>query len=653
MDFEQHLRASLVAPKPTAGFTARVLARIARAGARRRSRFVFGTVLVAAAAAAAMLAWRMSQVAAPAAGSAATLVAAGEAMVADTPVEPASVASSARVAVPVVAAPAPTAAADVSPRYSVLVMPLRQTSQDAVARAAAEALHTSMLEELRRVPGLTLHAPDESQPRAEDPMDFVLTLTSLATRVSQSGNVMVSSTDGGITYTDGGGFIASTGLGGGSAVLANSSGNAAGAAAALWVEMKVDSRRPAASRFVTMRGGADVVSGPGRCNDDGGQMQVSSGPVTAPGPAAGASATAQLQQARQLHMADCMTPAQLAAAQVEMLRLQVFPPDPAFQQHVLARLAESGGGEAGEARARLVLQALMSDRGSRLDAATIQALARYATAQPARLRRLVWSMFRWTPVTHPAAAAPLVETLRRDPDQQVRLIVLAALEASYSSNPMVRGALADIARDERDEVVRVALRRTLHGEAQWREEILAALARTDLPYEARLAPLLAGTPPVSPPQQAQRLAALREQQVLLPLVTLLRGQPEESLSAPATRAALNLLADIEDPAVFDLFMHLLGKTPALQRETTVRMGGRSIDWSGPVTTWIGKHREDPRVLAVLADVDPRFRAALEQGRNEAMTAAPAPEVEMAELPANLLERIRQVTEKRTPAPAPQ
>jgi hypothetical protein len=59
MDFEQRLRASLVAPNPGAVFTARVMARVGRGSVLRRKGFiVIGTVL-AVGAAAAMLTWRM------------------------------------------------------------------------------------------------------------------------------------------------------------------------------------------------------------------------------------------------------------------------------------------------------------------------------------------------------------------------------------------------------------------------------------------------------------------------------------------------------------------------------------------------------------------------------------------------------------------
>lgn len=62
MDLEQRLRASLVAPNPGAVFTARVMARVGRGAARRRSAVVLISALLALGAAAAMLVWRVPTV---------------------------------------------------------------------------------------------------------------------------------------------------------------------------------------------------------------------------------------------------------------------------------------------------------------------------------------------------------------------------------------------------------------------------------------------------------------------------------------------------------------------------------------------------------------------------------------------------------------
>ena len=93
---------------------------------------------------------------------------------------------------------------DISPRYSVLVMPLRQQAQNVARRGAVEALYAAMLDELRKVPGLRLQVLGNPQPGGGQ-ADYVLTITSLATAVSQSGGVVMRATDGSARCTENGG----------------------------------------------------------------------------------------------------------------------------------------------------------------------------------------------------------------------------------------------------------------------------------------------------------------------------------------------------------------------------------------------------------------------------------------------------------------
>jgi hypothetical protein len=62
-------------------------------------------------------------------------------------------------------------------------------------RGAVEALHAALLDEPRKVPGLTLQVPGESAPE-EGPADHVLTLSSLATTPAPAGGTMAIATDG-------------------------------------------------------------------------------------------------------------------------------------------------------------------------------------------------------------------------------------------------------------------------------------------------------------------------------------------------------------------------------------------------------------------------------------------------------------------------
>jgi hypothetical protein len=92
-------------------------------------------------------------------------------------------------------------------------------------------------------------------------------------------------------------------------------------------------------------------------------------------------------------------------------------------------------------------------------------------------------------------------------------------------------------------------------------------------------------------------------------------------------------------------------TSMLDREITAHANG--FDASGSVTSWVARHRDDPRVIQSLPDADPRLRSmfALKVKAME-MTAPPA----MVEplVPSRLLERMREVIEKaETPAPLTQ
>jgi hypothetical protein len=586
-----------------------------------------------------------------------------------------------------------------TPRYSVLVMPLRQESQDLLGRGPVEAFHAAMIEELRQVPGLALRELGESGQAGAGQADFVLTITSLASRASQAGGVVVSSTDGTTYAVNGRGvdsFVTIRGsevgpgntrtftMIGGNAITAPGNVGNGDPASVLWVETMVEPRQAAVTRFTVSMGGEGMPGQPctyidrvaeSRANADADGSTHGSGAV-APGVSlvldrqltgvnldmdygAGTAPPARRSAADpgqgQPRTAECQTPAQLAAAQVETLRLQVFPPDPAFQQQLLARLGEASLDETGQKKAMLVLQMMARDGGTRLDAGTIESIVRFAASQPESIRRSAWATLRWANVSSPALVMPLIETLRNDPDQLVRLVVLAHLEASYSDNPAARNALAGVGREDADPVVRVAARRALYGQAGWREEILAALIDSSLSYEARLAPLIADTPVVPPRQQELRRAALQESGVLRPLVNLIRDQGQNSAHTQATNQVLTLLVSVEDPAVFDLFMQLLRETPGLKRETTVGRDGRSIDMSGPLTGWIHEHRDDPRVLEALADVEPRLRAIFEQSRaaNPVVEAPAGSTVDLDLVPANLVERMREVTQKPAPAPPAQ
>ncbi len=593
MDIEQRLRASLVAPDPGPAFTERVLARLGRGAARRRTGFtLLGTVLALAAAAAA-LKWRAPDPQVP------PQVVAAEAA---TPEPVVVVAAPMPLPEPPAASPMSPAAPDAAaPRamashVTVRVLPLPEELQPLAGGAAPGALRAALIDELRLVPGLVVQDQEDQPERAiNSRADFVL-------RFAPVSDARVR------TVT---------------AIGTNRNLAAAGDPQDTpRIEMIVQARDAAVHHFPLTAAVEGAL--PTGCNEADGSLRE-----------------------------ECQTPALIAADQVMLLRLQVFPPDTAYFQQVVEQLHHIDMGTcnacmnftAGERRVMKLVERLAFDGGSRLDAGTIRALARYIAAQSARRRANLWSTLRWAGVSHPALAVPLVETLRNDPDQQVRLIALAHLEKEFGADPAVHRALDLIGREDPDALVSGTARRALHGEARWREEILAALLDTSQPYAARLAPLVANGLAVTPAQQAQRRAVLQEPQVLQPLIALIREHGMDGTQAPITRSVLEPLASIDDPAVFELFLQLV-RDGRLAQETTVHeavvqgntIQPHRIDLSGPVSSWVIRHRDDPRLL-LLSGGDPQLRALLGHGRPASTHPEP---VDLSVIPDALIERMQEL-----------
>jgi hypothetical protein len=534
MNLEQRLRESLVAPDPGAVFTARVMARMTRGRARRGRRFiVIGAVLVAGVAAA-MLVWQTSEVRPtpqPAEIAVTPTIRDPTLVAVEKVVQPAPVAEESLAAPPMLELP-PAA----SPHYSVLVMPLRQEGQDVAGRSQVEAFHSSVVDELRKAPGVVLQVPGGSA-------DYMLTITSLAERVTCCGSVQMRATDGGDTH------IVRAGRNPGAVSVERDykinpltgnteygesrsyeAGGSAGLGSVAWIELRVESRGAASARYTFPIG----VEGSG---------------IQRPC----ASSDARLN-------AECLTPAKLAARQVEKLRMQVFPPDIALQQRIVARLGNERLTQAEQFQLLNHLLMLQDQtdgsrqgRASRLDGTTLLALTRIAARLPAFTRAQVWTMLRHGRVSHPVLIEPLVDSLRSDTDRQVRLEALAALMANYAAEPSVRTLLGSVAQQDPDEVVRIAVRRQLYGQTQWRSDVIAVLNNTALPYESRVAPLRQSTSGFSVSLSGDLQALTQDRQVLLKLIELVRDNLGDSGNVQATREMLILLAGTNDPLVSELF----------------------------------------------------------------------------------------------------
>jgi hypothetical protein len=202
-------------------------------------------------------------------------------------------------------------------------------------------------------------------------------------------------------------------------------------------------------------------------------------------------------------------------------------------------------------------------------------------------------------VSHPGLIAPLLESLRHDADQEVRLSALTSLQQHHSNDPEVRRALEGIAQEDPDPVVRASARRALYGAAQWRTDLLVALSDTGLSYEDRLSPLLAASSRAAQSDdetRRMRQEVLQEQQVLGPLIALIREHLHDAGHAAATGGALGSLASIDDPQVFDLFLEL-ARDNSLPRPVFMS-----------VRTWVMNHAKDPHVREILPQVESADRS---------------------------------------------
>lgn len=575
MDLEERLRASLVAPDPGPGFSARVMARLRRGGSRRGGRFIVLGSVLAMAAAAGMLAWQFSsggqpqaeRMTLPVTSDPARLEGPWTATTEPQQVQPEAPASIA-VAPPV--GPAP---------FSVILLPPRQQVGDADLHRRAEAFHSALRDELRKVPGLTLRDSSQITPEAED-TEFVVSVTSLATGPSPTGGEVIRPAD---------------------------SGNGAGALTGI-VSLVLSSRRTGLDASYTLTelntgGGATFffsgltgsitgVSGEGGIISISGVMPDAVGTASWVEIRVSPRKSADARYTLPVHADDA--PAQLAAALVEKLRLQVLPPDAGYQQRVLSRLANVGtdGNSLQEMLPPVLLDLLPlleAEGGNRLEPATRQALFRFVANQPASIRARVWQAL--DRADNPLLVAPMLDSLRQDPDRQVRLAALANLEVHHGGNAVVRGAFESLANGEADPFVRAAVRWILHGENQWRGDVMSALLDTSLSYEARLAPLIAYPSGGSLQMSLKRRSLVEQEQVLHPLLALLRENLRDPGRQWATSQTLRLLGNVEHPAVAELFLPLLGEA-SLPTEVY-----------GVVRTWAVNHINDPRVREAMPHLD--------------------------------------------------
>lgn len=469
---------------------------------------------------------------------------------------------------------------DTVPRYSVRVMPLEHEVQDPASREPVGDFYAALVAELRKVRGLTL----QTAPGTEI-ADYVLTVTAMETAKDSSGQVTFGPPDDeAIKYVVMGsgaiaihvdtpklvaGMLGGDGAGRESAGLIVSGGYRSNDS---WpVELKVESGKGGGVRSV-FPVSARAATNARQCSVPGGSSSL-----------------------------ECMLPEQLAANQVEMLRLRVFPLDPSIPQRLAARLRDASLSPA-ERNGALndLIEIQETRRGSQLESDSIQAMVEHVSAQPSERRAQAWGELGR--ISHPDLVAPLIEALRSDSNKEARIRVLSILEASHLDDPVVRGAIEEAESRDPDEVVRAAAHRALYGGAEWRDLVMANLSLSNLSYRERLDPLLSGLSGGTAVQLRDLDQLLQDPVAVQSLVNLVRSHLHDADEAETTARVLGLLRRADDPLVFDLFIDVIRGS---SQPSGMRVAASAVPW-------VMDRREDPRVRESLESASPVLRETLEQ-----------------------------------------
>jgi len=588
VDPGQYLRACLAPVDPGPDFTARVVARVelrwshrraagfagrevAAAGFHRR-RFIVAGSVAALAIGAVLLCWWWP-------------VAPHRPAPAISAPRPAATRQSGRTAIPVAqpaeaaATPPPAATEASSPawypyrRYVVVALPLRQDLREPASRPAVEAFYTALLDDLGRLPSITLLVPGTTAPPLDDdqPPDYLLSVSS-----SQPAA-------GGMNFRFGGG----RGVG---AVW-----SPAGAQSAGVVTLAGTSASPAAGQW----------------------------PVEIRVQALGQPEVASFTSALQVGDASA---GQLAAQQLDVLRRRVFP-DELVKLQLMARLGDASlpGFERSRALGDL-LDIPGNDRGQQLDGVDVAAIADFSAVLPSQQRAQLWRSLRG--MSQPDLLGPLVESLRRDPEQGVRYEALATLAAGFRNDPRARSAIESVAQDDAQPVIRMAARRVLNGDAEWRRYVVATLKDASLSCAERLAPLLLAARSAASPAESRAVRQIVSDPEITGLLGALVQQGWYDVTqADSVGDALGLLANGGTQAAFDLSVEVLqdGSRPApvpVPVPAPPPVPRPQVQISPATMTWMMRHRADPDVQRVMRDLatgnaDPQLGGLLEQMQRRA------------------------------------
>jgi hypothetical protein len=427
------------------------------------------------------------------------------------PAEPAPMITAA----PVETAPAATRAAPVesrkktealsdSPRFTVRLLPLQDRTQDESSKLAVKSFYSSLLDGLRRVPGLTLLQAD-AVPDEIAPSDFYLSVTGDGPVQSKwSVRLMVKAS---VPVT----------------------GNAQGQRAT------VPRLFQYSSVAVPSCTGSVVDQAVTGCSDPRGgavnQIELMREVVFPPDPS--------LRRALQARVLDhALDPVQRFKA-LESLRASraVVVPGPTAPR--------------------------LTQQAQNIDTETLRgALDLAATAGDPLLRKQVWGALRG--VRQPDLIQPLIDVLQLEASDPVRLEAVTTLAMDYADDAKARGALESISKNDSQEIVRRVAQRSLSGEASWNDYVTKRLLDAELPDAQRVEPLLY----MASVGQGQQIGAMLDAKAVEALSRvvprMVAGLPLPSATNPTDSVNLPVLikniVGANQPASVDLLTGILNQT---------------------------------------------------------------------------------------------
>jgi len=291
-----------------------------------------------------------------------------------------------------------------------------------------------------------------------------------------------------------------------------------------------------------------------------------------------------------------------------------------------------------------LLAALRRSQGTVVDMGSVLTVVDYAELLPADQRAEVWRSLRGLlPLRerpYPQLVSGLIESLRRDPDEQVRFEALATLAAYFPRIASVRAAVESVATEDSAEVMRMAARRVMEGEDGWRQYVLARLGNTGVSADERLEPLLLGARSATTPAEIDALRDLvRDPETTRALMDLVTNGWFDPMQQESTADALDVLAQADNTTAYDLLVQMPRVAPPViapaaeppKQEPESQRPPESRRPPPAVTAanlaWLQAHQDNPRVRRMLQDIergraDARTNATIEQMRRQEQRGLP-------------------------------